>query len=834
VLAALAMAQFDYLQRILGTDKKNQIFSVFEHSLTKDYHVYYGAELFDIVPSDREDTRFKLMIAHLANIGIALAKLQATFKLDPRTIKKWSRALRSGDAEVLARAFAGRNASRKLTRAVEEYVRIRFPSIYSEDRYTYSSKIRRELKKALRIELSAEALRPLFNKLKAELEQHEGEACAPAQEGNQDKDGDEDEDEEDGEPPAPGGSGDSEPEAQYPVEETGSGSQSSIELTTYSESEFLKAPQILVEPLRALNEEDRSVPKNRKAHADFSTARWCSHLGLLLFSEPLSALEDVLGADKGPPVIQWASQVLLGAANLEQTKLLSAADLSLLLGGEPAGTPGHQRKKLAALAEDPALARDILRWNFQRVGGPTMSDFYFDPHTKHYTGKKNVLKGWCSKIRWADKVLQGDFIHSTSGQPLYLENTDSYEDMRQRFMQSEERFRDCMDIGQERVLTWIIDRGIYSNKIFARFIDSPNKHLITWEKGYRRDGWPPERESQGSMVVQRVRNYLADKRTYRFEWIDEAWPKNPQLRRMIVRATNPEGKQVEVSILCDDFARPAKEIVWLMFDRWVQENDFKYMDAHFGINEITSYRSETYASIRNELEDREVKNAAYTALENERAEQEERLGKLLLIDHKSKKQEQQRAQRIARLESPASLGPSHRRELGRMRGAQGSALKHRKQRDQQMSSIEQEIARLDGQLAVTAKNVSRLDTLIQRGSVRLCGERKYLMDVIKITARNLFYEMLAPFKDAYDNFRDDHVWFRHLSHSGGVIVPAGPELLRSHLIGTADFPKPVRAVIRQVLTKFNEIRPRLPDGSQRSIELVLGSKAAIQLAPTIA
>jgi hypothetical protein len=815
------MAEFDYLQCILGTDKKNRIFSVFEHNLTNDYHVYYGAELFEIVPSDREDTRFKLMVAHMANVGIALAKLQVAFKLDPRTIKKWSRALRSGDAEVLSRALAGRNASRKLTRAVEEYVRIRFQSIYSEDRYTYSSKIRRELKKALGVELSGEALRPLFNKLKGELEQREGEAGAPANE---------DEVEEEWEPVAPGGSGDSDPQAQFPVEEANFGSESSSDRVIHSGSESSKATQISVEPLRALPEEARSVPNNRKAHVDFFTTRWCSHLGLLLFSEPLCALEEVLGPVKGPPVSQWASQVLLGAANLEQTKLLSAEDLSLLLGGEPAGTPSHQRKKLAALAEEPALVRNILRWNFQRVGGPTMSDLYFDPHTKHYTGMKNLLKGWCARLRWADKVMQGDFIHSIRGQPLYLENTDSYEDMRQRFRKVEERFRACLDIGKERVLTWVIDRGIFSSEIFDWFVDSSNKHLITWEKGYQRDGWPADQAIQGSMVVQRVRNYRADKRTYRFEWIEGAWPKNPQLRRIIVRATNPEGKQVEVSILCDDFGRLAKEIVWLMFDRWVQENDFKYLDVHFGINEITSYRSETYAKIRNELEDREVKNAAYTALEKERTGKEERLGKLLLIGHKSKKQEQQRALRIAALEALASLDPAQRAELGRLRGAQNSALKHRKQRDRLISYIEQEIARLDGQLAVTVKTVWRLDALVQKKAVRLCGERKYLMDAIKITARNLFYEMLAPFKEAYDNFRDDHVWFRHLSHSGGVIEPLGPELLRCHLIGTADFPKSVRKVIRQVLAKFNQTRPRLPDGSQRSLELVLGSKSGIQLA----
>jgi len=48
-------------------------------------------------------------------------------------------------------------------------------------------------------------------------------------------------------------------------------------------------------------------------------------------------------------------------------------------------------------------------------------------------------------------------------------------------------------------------------------------------------------------------------------------------------------------------------------------------------------------------------------------------------------------------------------------------------------------------------------------------QSKQLMDVIKITARDLFYEAIAPFKEAYDNFRDDHVWFRHVIRSSGVL-----------------------------------------------------------------
>jgi len=45
-----------YLQQILGTSGKNKIFSVHQNSDTLHYHVYYGLELFDIIPDNKEDT----------------------------------------------------------------------------------------------------------------------------------------------------------------------------------------------------------------------------------------------------------------------------------------------------------------------------------------------------------------------------------------------------------------------------------------------------------------------------------------------------------------------------------------------------------------------------------------------------------------------------------------------------------------------------------------------------------------------------------------------------------------------------------------------------------
>ena len=77
-------------------------------------------------PMIREDIRFKLMCGHLRSAGMSLKALCEAFGVDPRTIRKWSNALKSGDADKLQRALAGHDTKRKLTAPVEHYVRMRF------------------------------------------------------------------------------------------------------------------------------------------------------------------------------------------------------------------------------------------------------------------------------------------------------------------------------------------------------------------------------------------------------------------------------------------------------------------------------------------------------------------------------------------------------------------------------------------------------------------------------------------------------------------------------------------------------------------------------------
>jgi hypothetical protein len=204
----------------------------------------------------------------------------------------------------------------------------------------------------------------------------------------------------------------------------------------------------------------------------------------------------------------------------------------------------------------------------------SQQDFYLDPHTKHYTGQQNVLKGWCPKIRWADKALHADFVHTAAGHPLHFELTDNYADLRQRLPGLILRLRAGGGWPADWVLNWVVDRGAFGRVLFVQMRDTPAHHLIPWEKDYHPEPWPASAPT-GRLEITRARNSTHDTRSYHFEYLDEAWPKLAGLRRLRVRATNPAGQTIEVGVLTDNRQRSAIEIIRLIFLRWLQENDFK-------------------------------------------------------------------------------------------------------------------------------------------------------------------------------------------------------------------------------------------------------------------
>ena len=88
---------------------------------------------------------------------------------------------------------------------------------------------------------------------------------------------------------------------------------------------------------------------------------------------------------------QWLASLFLGALNIEQTKFLNWPDLSRLLGAV-VRFPHPQRQELERVATR-ANIEALARFNAQQIGAESQSQFYFDPHTKHYTGQEERAQG---------------------------------------------------------------------------------------------------------------------------------------------------------------------------------------------------------------------------------------------------------------------------------------------------------------------------------------------------------------------------------------------------------------------------------------------------------
>jgi len=732
------------LQPILGTDKKNPVFTLYHDTVNNKIHVYYGFELLEIVQCVSNDFEYRLLAGRLYNAGIKVKSLQEAFKMDRKTIKRIGDALKSGNPEFLLFTLEGREAQRKLKKEIIRYIKIRFPVLYSRTKYGYSKILLAEINEIFGTKLTSETIRPLLTKLKKKAESREkGESICDCSSGEEL----------------------SVAKENKSVENVGfkdeNGKKKSNEINNRkSAPAFLKFPGNMV--------------------------MMVNHLGVLLFSALLLTIEREF-RNIGWILKQWFSCILLEAVNIEQTKLLDYRSLNLLLG-QTIQTLHSQRVILTEISTEENVGK-ILRLNAELVEIGNYQDFYYDPHVKNYTGMQNILKGWCGYRHMADKILNIDFIHTKEGHPVYLEHFDNYKDLRERFIATIERFRNSIGIEMRKEITMIVDRGIYDIKVFDEVISDKYLHIVTWMKDYKAK--PIEGKNIKTCIMEKTRNNSTDKKIYYFEYQVEDWERDKRMRLLHVHATNPNKKAIQVGILFDDKTRDVKDIIQLMFSRWLQENDFKYLGNHFGINEITSYAVIPYKRIKNNMVDKTIKNKEYNALIRTRTILKQKLGKYLVQQRNKEKTD--------------------------------DALKER------ISKIDEHITAIVKKIKSTKKEISKLEYLIEKDYVKLNTNNKRFMDSIKILARNSFYNSMDYFKRLYDNYRDDHVIFRNLLKSSGLILEQGKKI-KVYLVPTVNYSPKIREIIKKTLEQINNTNPIFPDGSGRIFRLFLPEKAGIKLA----
>jgi len=417
-----------------------------------------------------------------------------------------------------------------------------------------------------------------------------------------------------------------------------------------------------------------------------------------------------------------------------------------------------------------------------------------------------------------------DFIHTEAGEPCFVQHADNFYDMRERFFMSIQAFRDMQLQGNtRRTLTWIADRGLYGLDTFRRIVEDHKDHFITWEKNYKEDGWDEKAQAQ-YFERWRERNNAEDLRCYRFHWQEHPWPREPRFQRLIVRATNPGGGEIEVAILTSDPDRDRSSVIWALFNRWLQENDFGYMNRHVGINELTSRAHETYVSIAGKLDDRQVQSREYKALRREKSRAESALKRLLLkrvqqrkahADHiRSERTERNRRTRQIKKLTEAPDDAKQERELKKRRNAlerlvakhAANKVKRNGKRDELNRIIDdqtREVENAEGRIAESVREESRLQALIDEQYLRIDTRRKAFMDAIRISCRNIFYKLAMEFRSLYNNYRDDHFIVRELTRSSGIIEKRDG-IANILLMPTMEFQPATRKIVQDFLARISQ------------------------------
>lgn len=788
---------------ILCPVKGNPDISVsYANASCSEFDVFFGLALLEKISARKENPEFKMFLGRLHNMRFSGRELERKFKASRSSIARWGNALKSGDMEKIKVALSGQGAEKKLSKQMVTFMKDQYREIHAHKK-NYNQLIRERVKKYHGVSISSEIARQIFAEVRNEVTPKNEDLPL-------------------------------EPNTPNEIFST-PGKSNSCEDGSYSPAngEVLEASRNLSD-----HPSDESAWFGGVAEGQ---SIYNHHAGLVLLHH---WIEKIISQTGEALDRQMICQILLGAVNHEQAKTLSFSSLKDLI--DPVQKSIHYQRSQMDLLATPENTFHLQAQNIRLFQTKENDWFYFDPHSPKYTGALPILKGWCGSTHQVEKVTNMDFIHDVQGNPCYVEHADNYYEMRHRFFTCAANFHQAQ-LDPDRSICWVIDRGIYSLETL-RAIREKGDEIITWEKNYTGNGWN-KTAAVGTTAFFIPRNNAKDLRLYKFEYQETEWERDSSFRKIIVRATNPQNRTIEVSILCSDQTLSADKIICAIFRRWLQENDFGYMDRHVGINEMTSRAHQSYGEIAAELTDRPVASRPYKAKKKEKTQLGGKLKtnllkrtKLVRIHIQKNRHDNEQIEQAEKQIQQHSALPATKPNQQALKIAKAKKTRLEKKRDKNkanrgeatqklrtlMQEQNRELIEIDHALDTLYRTESRSELLIDENYVRLDFRRKAYMDALRIISRNIFYKLAREFREQYNNHREDHVILRHLTHSAGIISKSG-KTIEIALIPSMDIlPKSQKIIEGFLETVTCQIRETRPNAAHE-IEIKLFDKTKKRL-----
>ena len=275
---------------------------------------------------------------------------------------------------------------------------------------------------------------------------------------------------------------------------------------------------------------------------------------------------------------------LLGEPRAEGLTRLDPVDVGRLLGLDrvpEVKTLRRRIEELAGLGRADQLIEALARHHLEGGGDAVSGIFYVDGHVRAYHGGREVQKAHVARARLSMPAVADTWVCDRFGTGLLV-----WEAGPASLVAELKKVTAAVRglVGDEARPTICFDRGGWSPKLFKE-LELAGFHLLT----YRKAPLNEEPRSAFSLHVvdddrgTRHEYWLADRRVA----IPYANKKRRIVLRQITRLDPTTGHQTQVLTTRDD-EDPAA-VAHLMFSRWRQENFFRYMRAHFGLDALDSY-----------------------------------------------------------------------------------------------------------------------------------------------------------------------------------------------------------------------------------------------------
>jgi len=398
---------------------------------------------------------------------------------------------------------------------------------------------------------------------------------------------------------------------------------------------------------------------------------------------------------------------LLRIQRPEHLKEQDPAAFGRLLGLDRAPEVKTLRRKLTRLAayqRAEQLGAELARLRVDQRGH-LMGFLYVDGHVRAYHGQRSISQAYVARRHLAMPATTDYWVNDRAGDPLLVITGEVDAALAKAFPHLLREVRGA--VGERRV-TIVFDRGGWSPKLFHRMIEE-GFDILTYRKGKGR------RIHERRFVRRRAK---LDGRWVSYELHDQPvrFLKGKLRLRQITRLCD-NGHQTQVITNRSDLRDI--ELAWRMFERWRQENFFKYMREEFLLDALVDYRIEP------EDPTRTIPNPERRALD---------------------KQIRSARIKLAGIEREYGAAAADNTEQQRpsMRGfkiAHGTLGK-------KLRSARNRVAKLIEQRRDVPQRVEIRD-LSEGTVVKLATERKHLTDLIKMVAYQAESDLLALLRPHY-------------------------------------------------------------------------------------